>query len=445
MPRSRERDARQKKKKGRPQAPLFQRATAEASRASALVGHFNTLWRQLFTSPVHLDSALSKLTPKAKSILAQTVPPLLLRPASIAEAIGVGITEGEPWSLSDAQKAAWPAAPRIIERLWERASSGGIQVAPVAADYPAEFVGAWTREWGADAAEALVRQLAESPPLSLRAARRLGASELHRQLTVGSRLPVKAAVSEYSPFGVRLSGYVPVMGHELYASGGFEIQDEGSQVMALFALHPDLFAPLLSGVPGPCPPRKSAPGPLPRPAALQIVDACAGAGGKSLALADAVEGRGRIFSYDVSETKLAALRRRARRAGLNNIQTIVVKEGAERETVAPFAGKADLVLVDAPCSGWGVLRRNPDIKWRQSPAVLERMPPIQLRLLGEYSRLVRPGGRLVYGLCTFRQAETREVVKRFLAEHPEFRAGPGGFFGPGPSDGFFMQAFERNA
>ena len=174
-----------------------------------------------------------------------------------------------------------------------------------------------------------------------------------------------------------------------------------------------------------------------------VVDACAGAGGKSLAIADALGGKGKVFAYDTSIKKLQALRRRASKTQLRNIHAAPVVEGAEEAHVEPFRETADLVLVDAPCSGWGVLRRNPDIKWRQSKEVLDRMPKIQLRLLSVYSRLVAPGGRLVFGVCTFRMAETREVVQEFLSQNPDFTAQEGGFFGPGPCDGFFMQSFSK--
>jgi 16S rRNA (cytosine967-C5)-methyltransferase len=140
---------------------------------------------------------------------------------------------------------------------------------------------------------------------------------------------------------------------------------------------------------------------------------------------------------------LQALRRRATRAGVNNIQVTTVCDGSESEVVKKFEAKANVVLVDAPCSGWGVLRRNPDIKWRQQRDVLVRMPQIQLRLLTVYAGLVAPGGRLVYGVCTFRPAETTAVIEKFLSEHPDFRAIEGGYLGPGPCDGFFMQAMVK--
>lgn len=178
---------------------------------------------------------------------------------------------------------------------------------------------------------------------------------------------------------------------------------------------------------------------------MTIVDACSGAGGKALALADILDGKGRVYGYDVFESKVAALKKRAKRSQLNNIQSVWVKEGDEEASLVKHLGSADLVLVDAPCSGWGVLKRNPDIKWRSNPADLKRMPELQLRLLSLYSKLVKPGGRLVYGLCTFRKEETENVVSNFLTQNPGWETTRGGYYGPGRTDGFFMQGFVRKA
>ena len=180
-----------------------------------------------------------------------------------------------------------------------------------------------------------------------------------------------------------------------------------------------------------------------------VIDACAGAGGKTLAMAELLKGRGRVFAYDIVESKIQALKKRAVTLGLNNIQGHVLPKhqpggGAELEKwLAQFKESADVVLVDAPCGGWGVLRRNPDIKWRQTQDELKRLPVLQLELLERFSALVRPGGRLVYGLCTFRRAESEQVVEDFALKHPEFQSIGGGYLGPDTSDGFFMWAWER--
>ncbi len=410
-----------------------------------ILKNFSGIWQNLWESPIHLDSALSKLPTQTKSILAQILPVLLMRPASQAEALGIGVMEGEPWSLDLQARAGWRPAFLIAERMYELMVQGFPSVEPMKEDFPPEMIREWQKDWGEETLHQLIDSLGRAAPMSLRASQRVGASAVLQGLNADRPLPVRSELSHFLPFGIRLAGYAPVLNTDLYRSGAFEIQDEGSQLMAVFALWPDRFGGVLSDRPGKLKLQGQSSVSLPEAPALNVVDACAGAGGKSLALADALKGKGRVYAYDTSEKKLQALRRRATRAQLNNIQTIPVQEGKEVEVVAKFKRSADLVLVDAPCSGWGVLRRNPDIKWRQKPDVLERMPAIQSRILSEYSSLVKPGGRLVFGVCTFRLAETQEVVSRFLESHPEFSKREGGYLGPGPTDGFFMQSFVREA
>jgi 16S rRNA C967 or C1407 C5-methylase (RsmB/RsmF family) len=426
------------------------RSAVRSSRKSAILDGFKTLWGQLFSSPIHLDSALFKAPPHLKGILAQLVQPLLLRPSSLAEALGIGMAPGEPWSLSKEDLLRWKTATLIAERLHETLSTGHAflsGVPSVPEDFPPRFIEEWQQEWGDEISSQMIFQLAQVPSLSLRAVRTLGAPKLLDRLSSGSRLPVRAALSDISPMGVKLSGYAPVLQSELFTEGAFEIQDEGSQVMSFFAIWPEIFGVLLQSEPGSIPalnPIRELPA-LPKLAhgPLTVIDACAGAGGKTLAIADALGGRGRVFAYDPSAKKLQALRRRAIRADLNNIKSLVLESNKEQELTAKFARSAHVVLVDAPCSGWGVLRRNPDIKWRQDSTTLKRMPILQLELLSQYSELVAPGGRLIYGVCTFRKGETVDVVSAFLNKHHEFEPTHGGYLGPGSMDGFFMQAFER--
>ncbi|MBI2712055.1 MAG: hypothetical protein HYX41_04190 [Bdellovibrio sp.] len=420
-------------------------APAPSQRLSSVESSFAKLWESLFSSPIHLDSALSKLPVRMKSILAQLVPPVLLRPASLAEKMGIGVPRDEPWSLSSEKKAKWRPAQLIVARSYTQMSAGKIETDPVAEDYPSWMIQEWEKDWGKESAADLVRLLAVEPPLSLRVSSKKNRQEILSALTNEDRLPVRVETSRFSPVGIRLSGYAPVLHTESFKRGEFEIQDEGSQVLAAFALWPEIFKDLLQKQPGSV---SSSFSLKELPSAKEfysktLVDACAGAGGKSLAMGDLIKGKGRIFSYDVSATKLQALKRRATRAGLNNIKTLVLSEGQESSALESFKAKADLVLVDAPCSGWGVLRRNPDIKWRQDPKVLERMPVLQSRLLDTYSTLVAPGGRLVYGLCTFRRAETIAVVENFNQTHPDFEPILGGFVGPGPCDGFFMYSWKK--
>jgi 16S rRNA C967 or C1407 C5-methylase (RsmB/RsmF family) len=437
--------------RGRSTRRQVESGSGPSQRSERVSKAFLELWARLFSTPVHLDSSLSKLPVGLKSILAQILPRILLRPVSEAEGFGVGVLPGEPWNLESV--ADWRPAAQMAARLYAHLQTALPEPAPVSEDYPPEMVAAWQRDWGAAVAAELVDTLARPAPLSLRASQKLGAAALLAGLTEKGPLPVRSELSLWVPQGVRLQSYVPVLQHPLYEKGLFEIQDEGSQYMALLALWPDRYEGLLSDRPGrlrvvesPAPP---IPKDLPRlpevkgDGPLTVVDACSGAGGKALAMADALRGRGRVYAYDISAVKLQALKRRATRAQLTNIQTLALEEGEEGKKLQPFFGKASIVLVDAPCSGWGVLRRNPDIKWRQKSESLTRLVDLQKRLLELYAQLVAPGGRLVYGVCTFRPEETVQVVEAFLRQHPEFTPAQGGYAGPGPCDGFFMQVFHR--
>lgn len=406
-------------------------------------------WRALFSSPVHLDSAIFKVDPRYKTFVARSLPPILRKPVSIAEAIGVGVNPGEPWIYSGQELADWKAMPGILKRVMEALQSGvdpaawEADVQAYADDFPEAFRAAWEKDWGAKVTASLVQALASSPPLGLRLSPRLDPEEFVRKLKASATLPVAVTRSTISPWGVRLAGYAEVMRLPEFEAGQIEIQDEGSQRMCAFALWPELFP--VQPTPGPTTQLEKAAWPetLPELPAWTIVDACAGAGGKTLGLAAALGGKGRVYAYDVSAKKLQALRSRAKRAGLNNIQGVAVTEGDEIAQLRKFRNSANLVLVDAPCSGWGVLKRNPDLKWRQGDETLRRMPDLQLRILDAYSRLTAPGGRLVYGVCTFRKEETTDIVQKFLESEAgaRFTAGPGGYVGPDACDGFFMQSF----
>ena len=418
-------------------------------------------WQNLISSPIHLDSALSQTPRDLKPYLAAFLPVLLRRPVALAKAFrSEALANPGVWSLSPSELMDWRGVEELGQKfvdLCDEMPESGPPVGPSARalralrrsaelggwdDFPSSWQEAWIREWGEDRAEKLCRAMAGDPPLSLRASRRIGQKRLLAALGDQVDLPEGSRLDTHIPSGVVLTDYVPVLGTSLAKDGLFEIQDLGSQCMAHFSLWPEKFQGLLAPVPGADLPSTSHEYGELKAGAPVVVDACAGAGGKSLALSDLMDGRGRVFSYDVSERKLQALRRRAKTARLNSIQAIKVNEGAEAEQLKRFNGSADVVLVDAPCSGFGILRRSPDIKWKSSPDEFQALPNTQLRLLSVYSRLVRPGGRLIYGLCTFSKAESLELVARFLADHRQFEAGPGGFLGPLPGgpDGFFMQS-----
>lgn len=200
-----------------------------------------------------------------------------------------------------------------------------------------------------------------------------------------------------SPFGLMLETRTNVFSLKAFKEGFFEIQDEGSQLLGMLV---------------DAPPRK-------------VVDACAGAGGKSLQLAAQMKNRGELFALDVDERRLEDLRLRARRAGCHNIRVQAIPAGEEAlEATKALHGQCERVLVDAPCSGSGTFRRKPDARYRLDEASLADHVSRQKTLLGRFSVMVKPGGRLIYGTCSVLRAENEEVVQHFLESHPDFSIAP---------------------
>jgi len=253
----------------------------------------------------------------------------------------------------------------------------------------------FVREVGEVEAEALAASLTERAPLTIRVNSLRTDRETLRQRLLAEG--VETTPTPHSPFGLRVEVRQNLMQLPSFQEGLFEIQDEGSQLLAL----------LLSPEPG-----------------WKVVDACAGAGGKTLALAALMQNRGRILALDADARRLSQIGRRARRAGIHNWEAAQVPDVGISEVERRWAGRADAVLVDAPCTGLGVLRRNPDSASRLRPEALREFPALQRRLLARYAALVRPGGRLVYGTCSIAREENEEVVEAFLAEHPHFELRP---------------------
>ena len=150
-----------------------------------------------------------------------------------------------------------------------------------------------------------------------------------------------------------------------------------------------------------------------------IIDFCAGAGGKTLLLGALMRSTGRLYAFDVSAARLARAKPRFARSGLSNVVPVVI-DNENDARVKRLAGKAQRVLVDAPCSGIGTLRRNPDLKWRQHPEALAELGQLQERILKSAARCVAPGGRLVYATCSLLAEENEVQAERFLASHPDF-------------------------
>lgn len=202
-----------------------------------------------------------------------------------------------------------------------------------------------------------------------------------------------AAATPYAPHGIRLCSKPALNRHPLFLDGTLEVQDEGSQLLA------QLVAAKRGEI---------------------VVDFCAGAGGKTLAIGAQMANKGRIYAFDVSEKRLANLRPRMSRAGLSNIHPERI--GSEHDPrLQRLHGKADRVLVDAPCSGLGTLRRNPDLKYRQSPDSIAQLLQQQASILQAAASLVRDGGRLIYATCSVLPEENALQVEQFLAANPDFQ------------------------
>ncbi len=207
-----------------------------------------------------------------------------------------------------------------------------------------------------------------------------------------------AQATPYSPIGIRLKDKPGLTRHPLFLSGKIEIQDEGSQLLGY------LLAPRRNEM---------------------VVDFCAGAGGKTLMLGAMMNSQGRLYAFDISEKRLANLKPRLKRSGLSNLHPQLIAHENDSK-VKRLAGKIDRVLVDSPCSGLGTLRRSPDLKFRQSPQSLIELKHQQTAILAAASKLLKPGGRLVYATCSFLPEENRAIVDAFLAAHPEFILRPAG-------------------
>ena len=269
-----------------------------------------------------------------------------------------------------------------------------------------------------DAAD-LCRSMTEGAPLDLRV--NLLKTSRDEVLAELAKNGVEAHATPLSPDGVRLPTKPGLTRWPIYQDGLVDVQDEGSQLIARLMT-----------------PRRRE----------MICDFCAGAGGKTLALGALMRSTGSLYAFDVNEKRLAGLAPRMRRAGLTNVHPVAIKSEQDPR-VRRLAGKFDRVLVDAPCTGTGTLRRNPDLKWRLSPEELERINAIQKSVLNHASKLVKKGGRLVYATCSLLKRENQDVVNGFLADHPGWRLVPvaevfeqhGIHFAPGQLERFegFMQ------
>jgi 16S rRNA (cytosine967-C5)-methyltransferase len=229
----------------------------------------------------------------------------------------------------------------------------------------------------------LVEELARAAPLDLRVnSLKAKREDVQRALAEAG---IEARPTPHSPWGLRIDGKPALSKLALFTEGHVEVQDEGSQLLAL----------LTDAKRG-----------------EMVVDFCAGAGGKTLALGASMRNTGRLYAFDVSGHRLENLKPRLARSGLSNVHPAQIAHERD-DRVKRLAGKIDRVLVDAPCSGLGTLRRNPDLKWRQSPQALAELQAKQKAILASAARLLKPGGRLVYATCSLLAAENEAVAEDF--------------------------------
>jgi 16S rRNA (cytosine967-C5)-methyltransferase len=242
--------------------------------------------------------------------------------------------------------------------------------------------------------DALVASLNQPAPLDLRVN-----SLKKKREAVLAELRQAGLVCEptpFSPLGIRLSGKPSLAKLPAFVQGDIEVQDEGSQLLAL----------LLDAKRG-----------------EMVVDFCAGAGGKTLAIGAAMRNSGRLYAFDTSGHRLDALKPRLARSGLSNVHPVAIAHERD-DRIKRLAGKIDRVLVDAPCSGLGTLRRSPDLKWRQNPDTVAAQAQLQQAILNSAARLLKPGGRLVYATCSLLREENEAVCSAFAAAHPGFEVVP---------------------
>jgi 16S rRNA (cytosine967-C5)-methyltransferase len=243
----------------------------------------------------------------------------------------------------------------------------------------------------ADEALAFGRAMLRSAPLDLRV--NTMSADRGQVIAELAAAGMQAKPTPYSPVGIRLAGKPAINRHPLFTGGAIEVQDEGSQLLAYLV----------------APKRRE-----------MVVDFCAGAGGKTLALGAIMNSQGRLYAFDVSEKRLNNLKPRLKRSGLSNVHPQLI-QGEHDIRVKRLAGKIDRVLVDAPCSGLGTLRRNPDLKWRQSPQSVAELAVKQASILRGAASLLKPGGRLVFATCSVLAEENEAVVEAFVDANPGFQ------------------------
>jgi 16S rRNA (cytosine967-C5)-methyltransferase len=347
-----------------------------------------------------------KLGQNDRGFIAETVYALLRRKRLVELAVaetGLARPDARALALAAAVRVRGlnlrelAGALRFGEAEWleaVKAAARGPLPLGVATDFPDWLIERLVPAFGEAEFVRLAAALNQPAPLDLR----INTLKAERERVAGELAAdgIAATPTPYSPDGLRLRDKPALNRHPLFTSGAIEVQDEGSQLVC------HLLAPRRGEM---------------------VVDFCAGAGGKALALGALMRSTGRVYAFDVSEKRLAQFRPRLARSGLSNVHPHQI--ASERDArVRRLAGKIDRVLVDAPCTGIGTLRRNPDLKWRQSEAALGELVAKQAAILDAAAGLVKPGGWLLYVTCSILEEENAAIVAEFLARRPEFAVVP---------------------
>ncbi len=331
-----------------------------------------------------LEGALKEATEEDRAVVAAAVQALVKYDRLLAFATGSEAAESRFDALFALARGETQLAPRIA-RL-----EGATERLGVAFSVPDWLVDLVRSEVGEGALEAALGRMNEPAPRVARA--NTLRTTRDACLAALAEEGVVAHASAHAAAGIVVEGRRSFFRTKAFARGDLEMQDEASQLVA------ELCAP---------------------PPKTFVIDACAGAGGKTLALAALLAGKGKLLALDTSDTKLEELRRRARRAGASNVQALPV-DLRDDDAVTRLGARASRVLVDAPCTGLGAIRRNPEARWRLAADDLPRLVAAQAALVKSAARLVAPHGRLVYATCSFLPSEGEVAMDFFLSERPDF-------------------------